>query len=473
MQRPYAKASALPGPRSMPLLGASGNFLRFMRNPVAFMDRLRRSYGAVVSLGRGASDYVFVFGPEYNRELLNNTSQFHNLDYRSLPFQIPPHSSLSRLYNGLIQMNGVKHKQQRQLMMPAFQKKQIENYYNDFIAVIDRQMRGWRAGQQKDFFQEMRELTLSIAVKTLVGLDPDQGGDKLRNLLEQWMGLIFSPFTMMMPFDVRGLAYHRLLHVSEELEAVIRKIIERKRAAAPGGKDVLATLMEARDENGSSFSDDDLIGQINFLFMAGHITTASALTWTLFLLTQSPAILNDLLDESGGKLRGGVPRMDQMDELPLMEAVIKESMRLLPPVLWWSRICSGPSHLGGYELPQGAQVIHSAFITHHLAECYSKPDKFIPKRWFDNTPGPYEYIPFSAGPRMCLGSTFAMIEMKLALAMLLQKYHFTLPARAKVDFGGLMLSAPKRGLPVQLNRRGGATPRSEARGSIRRVVDLN
>jgi cytochrome P450 len=456
----------------MPLLGTNGNFIRFMRDPVRFMDRLRRGYGKIVSLGRGTTDYVFVFGPEYNREVLNNTSLFHNLDARYLPFKIPPHSSLARLYNGLIQMNGARHKQQRQLMMPAFQKKHIENYYNDFIAVIERQLEGWRAGQQRDFFQEMKELTLSIAVKTLVGLDPDRGGAEMRKLLERWMSLIFSPLTMMLPLDVRGLAFHRLLSVSNELEAVIRTLIARKRAA-PEGRDVLTALMRARDEDGNRLSDDDLIGQTNFLFMAGHVTTASALTWTLFLLAQHPTALSNVLDECDGKLHGAAPRMDQMDELPLLEAAIKESMRLLPPVIWWSRISAEPFHLGQYELPRGTQVIHSAFITHHLADCYSQPDRFLPERWLRNTPGPYEYIPFSAGPRMCLGSTFAMIEMKLALSILLQRYQFTLPARARVDFSGMMLSAPKRGLPVRLDRRGGRAVRSEVRGSIRRVVDLS
>ena len=468
-----ANANRLPGPRRMPLLGVYGNFILFMRDPTGFMDHLHRSYGEVASLGRGSTDYVFAFGSEYNQEVLSNTSLFHNLDAKSLPFRIPPNSSLSRLHSGLIQMNGVKHKQQRQLMMPAFHRKRIEDYYNDFIGVIERRLSGWRAGQQRDFFQEMRGLTLSVAVKTLVGLDPERGGDDMSKLLERWMGLIFSPLTTMLPFDLRGLAFHRLLSVSEDLEAVIRKLIERKRVAGLDHKDVLSVLMQSRDEQNNHLSDDDLVGEINFLFMAGREATASALTWTLFLLTQHPTVLSNLLDEFRGELGGAAPRMEQMDDLPLLEAVIKESMRLLPPVLWWSRISTAPFKLGQYELPRGTQLIHSAFVTHRMADSYSQPDRFLPERWLSNNPGPYEYMPFSAGPRKCPGSTFAMIEMKLVLSILLQRYRFTLPARARVDFSGFMLSAPKRGMPVRIDRKGGRLSRSEVRGSIRRVVDLS
>jgi cytochrome P450 len=465
--------SALPGPPSMPLLGARGNLVPFMRNPIGYMGHLHRNYGEIVSLARSTTDFVFVFAPEYNRQVLSNTSLFYNLDPSSSPLRIPQHSALSRLFAGLTQINGARHTQQRQMMMPAFQKKRMETYYRDIVAVTEQRLSGWGVGQRRDLFREMRELTLAIAVKVFVGLDAERGGDAMSRLLERWISMVFSISVMALPFNLPGFPYHRLMALSRDLEGLLRELIERKRAGESGQSDVLSTLMQAHDEDDNRLTDDELIGQTNFLFMAGHATTASALTWTLFLLAQHPGIANDLLDECEAKLHGAAPTIEQLDDLPLLEAVIKESMRLLPPVLWWGRISTAPFSIGPYELPKGTRMIHSAYITHRIADLYPQPNKFLPSRWLTVRPGPYEYVPFSAGPRGCLGATFAMMEMKVVLATLWQRFRLTLPPGSKIDLGGMMLSAPKSGMPVSLNQPGRNKSPGKVRGNILRMVDLN
>lgn len=473
MSTSYRASNGPPGPHPIPLLGSRGNLLLFMRNPIEYMLNLSRKYGEVVSLTRRTTEYVFAFSPEYNQQVLSNTSLFHNLDASSSPLRIPKNSALSRLFAGLTQMNGVRHKHQRQLMKPAFQKRRIENYYNAIVGVTDQKLAGWRAGQRRDLFQEMRGLTLSIAVRTLVGLDPNRGGNEMCQLLERWIRLVFSLSTIMLPINLPGFSYHRLLAASRSLEAVLQTIIDRKRTGDPDHRDALSVLMHEHDEDNSQLTNDELIGQTNFLFMAGHATTASALTWTLFLLAQHPHSMFDLLDECNSKLRGVTPTMEQLDELPLLEAVIKESMRLLPPVLWWSRVSTEPFTLGQYALPAGTRVVHSAYITHRIANCYPQPNKFLPERWLTATPGPYEYLPFSAGPRMCLGSAFAMIEMKLVLVLLLQRFRLDLAPGTRIDVIGPMLSAPKQGMPVLIFQQDGRRIRSKVRGNIQNMVDLN
>jgi cytochrome P450 len=457
----------------MPLMGAKGNLIPFMRNPVGYMNDLYSNYGEVVSLARGTTKFVFVFGPEHNREVLSDTDLFYNLDASSSPVRIPENSSLSRLFAGLTRMNGPRHKQQRQIIAPSLRKKSVEAYYDDIVAATQEKLSGWQEGQQRDLFQEMRELTLTVAVKTLVGLDLDRGGRELCHLLDQWMNLVFSIFTLALPLNLPGLPYRRLLAVSEKLEKVIRDLIERKRKDNAAAKDVLSMLVRAHDEDDNRLSDDELVGQTNFLFMAGHATTASALTWALFLLAQHPKTMASALDECDEKLSGGSATVEQLDELSYLEAVAKETMRLLPPVLWWGRVSRAPFGLGGYEFPSGTMVIHSAYMTHHLASHYPQPKKFMPERWMTAHPGPYEYIPFSAGPRMCLGGTFAMFEIKLALAIILRRFRLSLPEKSRVDFSGLMLSAPKNGLRVKLNRQDRKITRSEINGTIRNIVDLN
>jgi cytochrome P450 len=444
-----------------------------MHNPVKHMGNLYRKYGEIVSLTRRTTEYVFVFSPEYNQQVLSNTALFFNLDASSSPLRIPKNSALSRLFAGLTQMNGARHKQQRQLMKPALQKKRIENYYNAIVAVTEQKLAGWRVGQQRDFFQEMRGLTLSIAVRTLVGLDPNRGGDEMCQLLERWTSMVFSLWTIMLPFDFPGFSYHRLLALSDSLEGTLQTIIERKRVDGPDHRDALSALMQVHDEDYSRLTNDELIGQTNFLFMAGHATTASALTWTMFLLAQHPRTMSDLLDECESKFRGASPTMEQLDELPLLEAVIKESMRLLPPVLWWSRVSTAPFTLGQYALPGGTRVVHSAYITHRIANIYPQPNKFLPERWLTTNPCPYEYLPFSAGPRACLGSKFAMIEMKLVLSLLLQRFRVALAPGIRIDVVGPMLSAPKQGLPILIVQQDGRRTSSKVRGSIHSMVDLN
>lgn len=473
MSASYRASNGLPGPRPMPLVGPRGNLLMFMHNPFKHMGNLYRKYGEIVSLTRKTTEYVFVFSPKYNQQVLSNTALFHNLDASSSPLRIPKNSALSRLFAGLTQMNGAKHKQQRQLMMPALQKKRIENYYNAVNAITAQKLATWQVGQRRDLFQEMRALTLSIAVRTLVGLDPNRGGDEMCQLLERWTNLVFSLWTIMLPCDFPGFSYHRLLALSDSLESLLQRIIERKRVDGLNHTDALSALMQVHDEDHGRLTNDELIGQTNFLFMAGHATTASALTWTMFLLAQHPRTMADLLDECENKFRGAAPTMEQLDKVPLLDAAIKESMRLLPPVLWWSRVSTAPFTLGQYALPGGTRVVHSAYVTHRIPELYPQPNKFWPERWLTGNPCPYEYLPFSAGPRACLGSTFAMIEMKLVVVLLLQRFHVALAPRTRIDVVGPMLSAPKRGMPVVIGRQDGRRTSCKVRGNIRNMVDLN
>jgi cytochrome P450 len=463
----------IPGPPPVPLLGAYGNLLRFMRGPIPYMLRLHRTFGEVVGLACGIDRYVFAFGPRSNRQVLGNPSLFHALDAKSLPVRIPAGSTLARLYSGLHQMNGAKHEQQRRLMMPALSRGRIAASRDAIVDLTERKLSGWGPGQRRDVLREMRELALAIAVKTRLGLDPDREGKPIRGLLERWMSSIFSPAVLLLPLDLPPLPYHRLLRLSDRLEGEIGALIARKRAGGEDQGDMLSKLIETHDEDGVRMTYEELIGQTTALFVAGHDITARALTWTLFLLSQHPPILSDLLDELGGQLHGAAPRSDQLGDFPLLEAVIKESMRLLPPVTWWSRVSQAPAPLGPYTLPAGARVIVSHAVTHRLPDLYPRPDRFLPERWFGLTPGPYEYIPFSAGPRACPGAASAMMEMKLVLAAVVQRFRLDLPPGSRVDCGGLMLSAPRRGLPMDLGDRDRRCQKTAVSGNIRALVDLD
>lgn len=463
----------IPGPRPMPVVGYRGNFLSFIFDAVNHLRRLHDRYGEVASLARGRTDYICVFSPRYNQVILSDCNLFHNLDAASSPVRMRENSPLSRLYAGLTNMNGACHKRQRKLMGLALQRRHVEAYGGVIAELAERHIAGWHVGDEVDMLAEMRALTMAVAVRTLLGLGPDREGRQTQRLLQDWMDAVFSVPALALPVDLPGLPYHRLQVLSERLEGAVRDVITAHRAGTTSDEGVLARLMGANDSDGPGLTDDELTGQTAFLFIAGHATTASALTWTLFLLCAYPSVLRDLIDELTANLNGDLPEVSQLTGLPLLDRVVKESLRLLPPVMWWSKVSTASFDLGPYQLDAGTHVIFSSYITHRLPELYPRPDSYQPDRWLACDPGPYEYLPFSAGPRTCLGAGFAVMETKLILATMLQRWRPQLPPGIRVDPGGLMVSQPKHGLPVVLNQLAGHAPDIEISGGIRTLVDFD
>lgn len=462
----------IPGPPPVPVLGYRGNFLSFAADAPRRLRQLHGRYGDVVALTRGHGGHVFVFSPHYNRLVLRDPDLFRNLDAASSPVRMRGDSSLGRLYAGLTTMNGEPHRRQRRLMAAALQRRQVEAYGPDITGLAQRHFDRWRSADHVDALAEMRTLTMAVAVKTLLGLDPGGVGSEMGRLLQAWMDTVFSIPALALPVDLPGLPYHRLQVLSRRLEAAVRDLIGQRRGQPGGAADMLGRLTLAEDEQGARLSDDELVGQAAFLFMAGHATTASALTWTLLLLCAHPAVTRDLVDELDGVLGGLAPDAEKLTALPLLDRVVRESLRLLPPVMWWGKVAAADVDLGPYRITAGAQVIFSPYITHRLAELYPDPDDFRPARWLTFRPGPYEYLPFSAGGRGCLGAGFALMEVKLVLAVLLQRWRPELRPGTRIDCGGLMVSQPRQGLPVTLARPGGRGPDIEVRGGIRGLVRL-
>jgi cytochrome P450 len=436
-----------------------------MRDPVAAMRSLHARHGEVVTLARGSPRYVLVFDPTFNREVLGDPARFRALEVHESPVRVPPGSALARLFCGLTQMNGAAHQQQRRLMAPAFQRSVADAYHATIVGLAERRVGRWEVGEQRDLLGEMRGLTLDIAIATLLGLDPSAEGARVSALLERWMGRVFSLPALLLPLPVPRLPYWDLLRLSEQFEREILDLIARKRASGLDGQDVLSRLIRAHDQDGARLSDEELIGQTATLFVAGHEFTARALTWTVLLLEQHPRTLAAVLDEAR-------QNSDWPLHSPTLEASIKESLRLFPPVCWWSRVATEPFRLGPYALPSGTAVIVSQYETHRDPRIYPDPPRFRPERWCTAAPTAYEYMPFSAGPRTCLGASYAMAEMKLVLGVLLQRCRFELPAGARIDRGGLLLLEPRGGLPVRIRKRDGVFERVPLRGNVLEMVSL-
>jgi len=256
------------------------------------------------------------------------------------------------------------------------------------------------------------------------------------------------------------------------LESQLKDLIRRRRQKGLTGTDTLSMFLQAHDEDGLIMTDNEIVGETVAVFRGGSKTSASALTWILFLLTQHPDIYSNLIDELAGTLRGAPPTLQQLNQLPLLEGVIKESMRLIPPVLWGVRYSKDDFEIGGHQYQKGSSVLYSSYVTHHMPELYADPQKFNPYRWETIRPSAYEYFPFNAGPRRCLGAEFAMMEMKITLASLLQKYNFTLIPNQRIDRVGMTGSLPKYGIKMRIDQRGEKFEKVRVRGNIHNVVEL-
>ena len=456
----------IPAPRALPLLSWRASFLKLYRDPFTYLPWLQRTYGNIVALAEGDPSYVCAFGPELNFQVLSQPAFFNQT--ANAFGKLPQGTVLARLfYNNLPLLNGEKHKQQRRLMQAAFHKKQIMHYHNDMVGLIHALLDHWQTHPEIDLSAEMKLITQRIAVKTLFGLYDEKELDRIGVVLRPLGSLV--PLAMVAPFDIPGTLYYRVLRLASQLETFVRMMAEQKRTQ-PEATDVLATLVRAHDEDGTALSDDELIGNIFTLFVAGHETTSHALTWTLFLLDQHPRVLADLLDEVDGVSHGGVPTLEQLYRMPLLEGVIKESLRLLPPASISVRSTAAPCELGGFALPEGANIIYSPYVTHRLPELYEVPKRFKPERWASLERSPYEYLPFSTGQHRCIGAEFALHEMRVVLAMLLPRYRLALVPGTRVALNVMM--RPKHGMLMRVLPRDRWPERVPVQGMIHQLIDF-
>jgi cytochrome P450 len=496
---PFAAAS-VPGPPPLPLLGGTSRMIAFAMDPVGTATRLFARYGDLVAIVRapakmmtpGGRAVLVARGAEINRTVLTSPEVFHSyalpgiyfpedpamrraatfrarLTGRARPERLAP---IRRTFTGLFHVNEEEHRRHKRLLLPAFQKQRIDAYRDDMVALTHAALATWREGETRDVHADMTQLTLEIATKTLFGEGIGERGLVIARRMQEWLVTMFQP-SMIVRADLPFCTYRRWLDLTEEIDAQMREIVRAKRTRAVG-RDMLSMLIAARDEDGSRLSEDDLIGHTGVIFGAGHETSTNALAWTLFLLSQHPTIARELDHELAMKLAGRDPTVAELAELPYLDGVVKESLRLLPPVPLHPRFVARETTLDGHVLAPGTELFLSILHMHHDAEVFPEAKVFSPDRWSRIKPTVYEYNPFSAGPRMCIGAAFALLEIKIVLAILLQCFRVELEPGARIDRRVAITMAPKHGMPMRLLRADGAWRRDTSpRGDIHELVQLD
>ena len=370
---------SVPGPRAIPILGATVELLRFVLDPIEFVGRLFRKHGQIAQLVIGSPTRlvstkpnvpgtIFLYGPELNRALLTNHADFHKCALTGPLYPKEPLTTrtrpLTRMLTGLFHVNESEHRQHRRLLMPAFHRSRIESYRDEMVAVTEALLSEYRPGSTRDIRPDMMRITLRIATATLFGADLGELGLRIGHDLESWGASLRG--ANILPFDLPGTPYRHWLDLSSAIDTRMTEVIRQKRKAPGEHRDMLSMLLEARDEAGTALSEDELIGHAGVIFAAGHETSSNALSWTLFLLAQHPRVMADLCDELTAKLRGGAPSFEDLADLPLLDHVVKESLRLFPPAPLNHRITARDSELGDYRIPSGTEILSSIYHTHRM-----------------------------------------------------------------------------------------------------------
>lgn len=399
----------------------SGNLNAFGRDPIGFLEECVRDYGDFVPLRFFNKRVVIINEPNAIEAVLVTQSRHFTktLGYRT-PF-------MRRLFGeGLLTSEGSLWVRQRRLAQPAFHREKVASYAPIVVGFAERMMAGWRPGETRPIHSDIMKLTTEVVTKTLfnsgVPTEIDELGTASQAVMErftaQWSG--WRLLTSFLP----NASDSRFKQVMKRLDAFIYRLIEERRKSAHDMGDLLSTLVQSQDESGG-MTNRQLRDELTTLMVAGLDTTALALSWSCYLLALNPAAADSLRDELARVLAGRAPEFRDLAALKFTEAIIKEAMRLFPPAWLVGREAHADCEIGGCLIPRGTSLIMSQWLKHRDARIFPRAAEFVPERWLAPLDIPrFGYFPFGGGPRICIGSGFAMMEATLALAAIGQKIRF-------------------------------------------------
>jgi len=438
-----------PGPRRAlpgnPLFG----FLAFRRDALSFLTKLAREYGDVVFFRMGPQRVYMLNHPDLIKDALV-THQDSFMKGRALQ------RSKRLLGEGLLTSEGEYHRRQRRLAQPAFHRQRIEAYGEVMIDFAARACAQWPDGATLDLAREMMRLTLAIVAKTLFDADVERDAEDIgaafTEIMElfQMLMLPYSEYLEKLPLP----ATRRFERARARLDAVIYRIIEERRRSGRDHGDLLSMLIAAQDTEGDGgrMSDEQLRDELMTLFLAGHETTANALTWTWYLLAQHTEVeqrLHAELDE----VLDGRERFTVADypRLRYTEMVVAEAMRLYPPAWVVGRIALKDFQAGEYVVPAGALVLISQYVVQRDPRFFPDPARFDPARWTHEAREArptYSYFPFGAGARRCIGEAFAWMEAVLLVATIAHEWRLRLAPDQNVEPQPRITLRPKHGVKM-------------------------
>lgn len=421
-------------------ISAASFIWRMSRDPLGFLTELHQQHGSFVFVHSGPRRLYLTIEPELVREVLVT---------EGLKFSKSRGLEMTKrlLGNGLLTADRELHLRQRRLVQPAFAKNRMTGYARVVLETTREQLRRWRHGQFLDLSQEMMAITLDIITRTMFGDSIGERTQLVAQAMEDSLasfnvGLIpLMPLMQYLPLD----SNRKFKRGRMQLDSIIYDLIEQRRNSGDRG-DFLSMLLMATD-NGLPMSDEQLRDECITIFLAGHETTANALSWTLALLAEHPTWLERVRQEIAAH------GCENYAALEVCGWVTQEAMRLYPPAWVIGRLAREPVIIGGERLEPGAVVLMSSAIAQRQARFFPEPDAFRPERWQEAEQLPkFAYFPFGGGNRVCIGEHFARMEAVLVLAAVVSAWDYRMLDRMPIGQAGITLK-PRGGLPVQLARR--------------------
>jgi cytochrome P450 len=436
-----------PGPKGHFLFGV----LKEIRDEeLDFLHRCVRDYGDIVRVRVvNHPAYILSHPRDIENVLLTNSSNF----IKSVFLR----ESRALFGSGLLTSDGALWQQQRRLLQPAFRHDHILAYTRAMTESTERMLAGWKDGEVRDVHQDMTRLTLEIVSRVLFGEDltseAEEACEAFGAFFEQYddrFGLYLIPEWFPTPENIRFRGAIR------RLDRIVARVIAHRRRSTSDSGDVLSSLLRARQENGAGMSEKQLRDEMMTLFFTGHETTALALSWAWYLLAQSADAYAKLLEEVDRVLGERAPTAADLAQLRYVDWVMKESLRLYPPAYGVVREAIKDCKIGGYPIPAGATLAMFQLVVHRDPRYFERPNEFMPERWandFEKRLPKCAYFPFGAGPRVCIGNTFALTEVPLLIAGIARKFKFKLVADHPVTVNPSLTLRPRKGIKVILEKR--------------------
>jgi cytochrome P450 len=395
-----------PGPRMPTFLQGMG----WWHRPTAFMERCRARYGKRFTIRLpGQPPFVMISDPEQLREL-----------FTAPPDVLHPGEGARILepvvgsYSVILLDEG-PHLEQRKLLLPAFHGDKMQKLTGLMEELAEREVESWPTGQPFELHPRFQALTLEIILRAVFGLDAGERLDALRERLTKILDFGTSPASVNVRLqrNFGGIGpYARFQRVRQWADALVYEQIDERRRSEQNRDDVLSLLLEARHEDGSEMSREEIRDELMTALVAGHETTASELAWAFERLAREPRVLGRLHRE-----------LDNAEGDAYLTATIQETLRRRPVLPQAEpRLVKKPVEIGGWHYEPGAVLAANAWLVHHDPDIYPDPFAFRPERFLEEPPGTYTWIPFGGGRRRCLGASFAMLEMKVALRAALRRY---------------------------------------------------
>jgi cytochrome P450 len=441
-------SSVPPGPKGHFLVGS---LPEIQRDELNFLMQQVHEYGDVVHV-RVVNHHAYILSHPRDIEtvLVSKSSNF----IKSIFLR----ESKALFGDGLLTSEGGLWQKQRRALQPAFHHDHVLSYTRTMLESTARMLARWQDGEERDVHHDMTRLTMEIVAKVLFGeeitSDAEQACEAFGLFFKQYderFGLYLIPEWVPTLDNIR---YRRSI---KHLDEIVLRIIRRKAANDNGhSPDVLSVLLRAREGEGAGMEERRVRDEMMTLFFTGHETTALALAWTFYLLGKNPDKEQKLHVEVDTVLEGRTPTFQDLARLPFLEMIFKESLRLYPPAFGVVREALNDCEIGGYLIPKGATLAMFQWVVHRDPRFFDLPEEFVPERWeneFAKSLPRCAYFPFGAGPRLCIGNTFAQVEVPLLLAAIVQKFQLNLLPGHKVATAPSLTLRPLKGIRVTLKKR--------------------